>query len=109
MTTTPEKNPPMLGGTAGGMIEILSGNPTQDHTTTAGDPLLKTPDAMRLLGLSKRRVQALVAANALPFRRIGRLLRFEPAELRAWIACGCPVEPGSALRVRKAMRRGGAL
>ena len=70
--------------------------------------LIQLPQAAQLLRVSTRRVQALVASNAVPFRRIGRQLRFEPAELRAWIACGCPVEPGSAVRVRKAIGKGGA-
>ena len=100
----------MLGGTAGGTIENLSGNPTVHHTSTGTDAawLIQLPQAAQLLRVSTRRVQALVASNAVPFRRIGRQLRFEPAELRAWIACGCPVEPGSAVRVRKAIGKGGA-
>lgn len=110
MTTTPKKSPPMLGGTAGGMIGAPSSaiEPTRDTTTEPGAWLIKLPQAAQLLRLSTRRVQALVASNAVPFRRIGRQLRFEPVELRAWIACGCPVEPGSAHRVRKAIGKGGA-
>ena len=36
----------------------------------------------------------------------GRRLRFDPAELRAWVDAGCPTEPGAAKRVRAAMRKG---
>ena len=110
MSKTTAKNPPMLGGTAGGKIRTPSfGNPTNDDTTAAnGAWLIELPQAAQVLGVSTRRVQTLVASNAVPFRRIGRQLRFEPAELRAWIACGCPVEPGSAVRVRKTIGKGGA-
>jgi predicted DNA-binding transcriptional regulator AlpA len=54
--------------------------------------------------IGKRKLWELTNCNAIPCRRIGRSVRYVPAELQAWIDCGCPTEPGSAERVRKAVR-----
>ncbi len=65
-------------------------------------PLLIDPKAARaLLCLGERRLWCLTNCGAIPFYKIGRSVRYSPAELAAWIAAGCPTEPGSADRVRQ--------
>lgn len=66
--------------------------------------LIDAKAAARVLALGSRTLWTLTKCNAVPARRIGRAVRYCPAELRAWIALGCPTEPGSAERVRKAVR-----
>jgi excisionase family DNA binding protein len=53
---------------------------------TKPDPLVWDVDtAAAALGLSKAHVYRLVSENRIPFRRMGRLIKFRPAELEAWI------------------------
>ena len=44
------------------------------------------------LGVSPRFVRRLVSERRLGFFKIGKYIRFDPAELDAWLA-GCRVEP----------------
>jgi predicted DNA-binding transcriptional regulator AlpA len=67
--------------------------------------LIDAREARRLLAIGERTLWQLVAISAIPHRRIGRAIRFEPAEIAAWIACGCPTNPGAAERVREGVRR----
>lgn len=69
--------------------------------------LLGSPDAAGLLAISPRKLWSLSRCDAVPHHRIGRLVRYSPAELAAWVAAGCPEAPGSARRVRAAMRKAG--
>ena len=70
------------------------------------DPLLIDPKAAQIrLCMGERRLWELTNCNAIPSRKIGRSVRYSPAELAAWVACGCPVEPGAGDRVRKAVRQ----
>lgn len=57
-----------------------------------------------MTGLGERSVWSLVNRNAIPHRRVGRAILFVPAEVSAWVAAGCPTDPGAADRVRKAVR-----
>ncbi|MCH7791750.1 MAG: helix-turn-helix domain-containing protein [Planctomycetes bacterium] len=59
-----------------------------------------------MLGIGARTLWTLTNRGAIPSRKIGRSVRYCPAELRAWVAAGCPTEPGAAERVRKAVRNG---
>ena len=68
--------------------------------------LVGSPEAAGLLALSPRKLWTLTRCDAVPAHRIGRSVRYAPAELAAWIAAGCPEAPGSARRVRAAMRKG---
>ena len=63
-------------------------------------------EAARLVGLGRRKTWSLVACNALPHRRCGRALIFDPRELQGWLDAGAPDDPGAAERVREAMRKG---
>ena len=58
-----------------------------------------------LLSQSPRKLWALTKCNAIPSRRIDRSVRYDLAEVRAWVAADCPTEPGSADRVRKGVAR----
>lgn len=53
-----------------------------------------------LTGLGERTVWSLINCNALPHRRVGRAVLFVPGEVQAWVAAGCPTEPGAADRLR---------
>ena len=64
--------------------------------------LIDAKRAAVMLGLSARNLWSLTKCNAVPHRKIGRRTLYVPAELRAWIALGCPTEPGSATRVWEA-------
>lgn len=48
--------------------------------------LLDASAAARLLGISSRMVAELARRGDLPSKRIGRLRRFSPEELRVWAA-----------------------
>lgn len=75
---------------------------TMNASTPAPAPLLiDAKAACALLSMGERRLWVLTNCRAIPSRKIGRSVRYSPAELAAWIACGCPTEPGAADRVRK--------
>jgi predicted DNA-binding transcriptional regulator AlpA len=86
--------PPLAGKTGG--------SETLDSTRL----LIDTQAVCATLSLSPRTVWSLTNRGALPSRRVGRSVRYCPAELRAWVEAGCPTEPGAAERVRAAMRKG---
>jgi excisionase family DNA binding protein len=48
------------------------------------DGLLNVKEAAALLGVAPRTIYAWVAERRIPFRKAGRLLRFERAALLAW-------------------------
>lgn len=72
---------------------------------TDGPLLIDAKAARAMLSLGERRLWLLTNCNAIPSRRIGRSLRYAPAELRAWIDAGCPTESGSAGRILRDVRR----
>ena len=53
----------------------------------ASEPLqlLKPPDAARTLAISPRKLWELTAGGDIPAVRIGRSVRYDPVDLRAWI------------------------
>lgn len=85
---------PELSGVTGGVSN-------EDHDTKL---LIDAKAAARLLSIGGRKLWSLTKCDAVPSQRIGRAVRYCPAELRAWIAAGCPTEPGAAHRVRKGVR-----
>ena len=62
--------------------------------------LIDAKAAAAMLAISPRKLWTLTRCDAIPARRIGRSVRYCPAELQAWVADGCPTEPGAADRVR---------
>lgn len=57
--------------------------PTRTPTDTV--PLLDLPTVAERLGVNHRYVRRLVAEHRIPFIKLGHLLRFDPAELEAWL------------------------
>lgn len=75
------------------------------HPSSLEAPLLiDAARACELLGIGRRSLWSLTNRGAVPSVRIGRLVRYAPAELERWIAAGCPTEPGAADRIRKAVK-----
>ena len=48
-------------------------------------PLLDTAAVADVLSVSSRHIQRLVAERRIPFLRVGRFIRFDPAELSVWV------------------------
>lgn len=57
----------------------------RDAAEASIEPLLDTLAAARVLGVGKRTVQELVADRKLAKVSIGRAVRFDPADLRAFV------------------------
>ena len=95
MNGGPPESARQLAGDAGGETDTPQNTALLiDATTAAGR-----------LRIGKRKLWSLTNSRAIPSRRIGRAVRYCPRELAAWIELDCPTEPGSADRVRKAVRR----
>lgn len=56
--------------------------------------MLRVAAVAELLDLPEKRVYELVRAGVLPHVRLGRSIRFNSAELEAWIAAGGAGYPG---------------
>ena len=61
-------------------------------TTTSPTPLIGLDELASRLGVGERYVRRLVEERRIPHRKIGRLLRFDPDEVEAWIEA-CRVDP----------------
>lgn len=48
-------------------------------------PLIDLPAVAARLGVTDRFVRRLVAEDRITFYKVGRLLRFDPAEVEAWL------------------------
>src|SRR5678816_1234271 len=62
---------------------------TARDADTASDDVLDVPAVARLLTVGRNTVYALVARNAIPHRRIGRLIRFHRDALMRWLNSCC--------------------
>ena len=80
-------------------LDSSQARPAPPHGTEA-TLLLDRKAVCVCLSIGQRRLWELTNCNAIPSRRIGRSVRYEPSELRAWVAMGCPTEPGAGRRVR---------
>lgn len=49
------------------------------------EPLLDLPAVARRLGVNERHVRRLVNERRIPFLKWGRVLRFDPVEIEAWL------------------------
>jgi excisionase family DNA binding protein len=54
-------------------------------TSTQLPNLLDIPALAEHLGVTERHVRRLVFERRIPFIKVGRLVRFDPAEIAAWI------------------------
>lgn len=75
-----------------------------DTTKTAPALLIDAKAASLALSIGSRRLWELTDCGAIPCRRIGRLVRYSPDELAAWVDAGCPTEPGAGAAIREAVR-----
>ena len=48
-------------------------------------PLMDLPTLARRLGVNHRHIRRLVAERRIPYLKWGHLLRFDPAEIDAWL------------------------
>jgi len=55
------------------------------RTSTDDRPLLDLPDVAERLNVNHRHVRRLVAERRIPYLKWGHLLRFDPAEIDAWL------------------------
>ena len=53
--------------------------------TTTEPLLLKAAEAAKVLGISKSKLWSMTAGREIPYVRIGKSVRYDPADLRAWI------------------------
>ena len=67
--------------------------------------LINMEAASEILGISSRKLWSLTKCKAIPSRKIDSMVRYSPAELAAWCACGCPTNTGAGDQVRKAVRK----
>jgi predicted DNA-binding transcriptional regulator AlpA len=78
------------------------------HSATPDGPaplLINARAVRKIVPFGKNTLWQLTACDAIPSYRIGRSVWYSPAEIEAWVRCGCPTTPGSAARVRKAVAR----
>lgn len=78
-------------------------NPPNIPGAVPGPLLVDAKAASALLCMGARRLWVLTNCRAIPSHKIGRSVRYSPAELAAWIRTGCPTEGGAGDRVRKAV------
>jgi predicted DNA-binding transcriptional regulator AlpA len=87
----------------------MNGTGTSGPGTTVTTPdatpslLIDAKVARKVLCLGQRRLWELTNCKAIPSRKIGKSVRYSPAELVAWVECGCPTDAGAGDRVRKAV------
>lgn len=68
------------------MQNIDANPPTTPAATSGADDLLSKPEAARLLGISVRTLDGLMARRAVPYLKLGRkLVRFQRGDLLAHI------------------------
>ena len=54
-------------------------------TPTVDSPLLDMDTVAQALGITRRHVQRLVSERRIPFIKVGRFVRFDPASLNLWL------------------------
>lgn len=84
--TKPRKTPHV--GTA--LVPTMAHEPATlqkrpDAAEASFSKLLDTKEAAKFLGMGKRTIQELAAERKLAFIKIGRSVRFDPADLRAFV------------------------
>ena len=62
----------------------------QDRAREPAPLLIDSRQAAALLGVSPRTLWTLTKNGTVPSRRIRNMVRYSPAELKDWIARGCP-------------------
>lgn len=67
------------------MMTAKGGHTVSTTKTADRLPLMDVPAVAERLGVNHRHVRRLVAERRIPFLKWGHLLRFEPAEVEAWL------------------------
>ena len=66
------------------------------------DQLLITAKAVQVsLSMGERRLWELTNIGAIPSYKIGKSVRYSPAEVAGWVAAGCPTNVRAGDRMRK--------
>jgi excisionase family DNA binding protein len=76
----------------------------QSTTSRQADRLLDIDEVADSLGVSHRFVRRLVAERRIPFVKVGKFVRFDPAELNVWIdgqRVGVSPKATSGSRIRR--------
>jgi excisionase family DNA binding protein len=60
-------------------------SPVRREMLTLNTPLLDADAVAQALGVTRRHVQRLVSERRIPFLKVGRFVRFDPAELNVWL------------------------
>jgi excisionase family DNA binding protein len=66
-------------------METVTVRTDHTHRSQVLPQLIDIPSLARWLGTSIRHVRRLVAEKRIPYIKVGRLIRFDPAEIRRWI------------------------
>ena len=76
--------------------------------TATTEGLLDIDGLASMLGVSERFVRRLVEERRIPFLKIGRHVRFEPAEVESWIRSSRiePARPFDIADARRPVQRG---
>ena len=69
------------------VMEVPQMGQNNEHAKTAAakPPLLDASAVAEALGTTRRHVQRLVAERRIPFVKVGRFVRFDPAALDIWL------------------------
>lgn len=71
------------------------GNPSHSGEPANVSPLLDVPAAAARLNISERHLRELIYRREVPYLKVGRLVRFDPNDLEAWLAARrVPAGPG---------------
>jgi excisionase family DNA binding protein len=73
MTTPKEPQSPAGRGRSAASAPLLT------------SPLLDIHGVAEVLGVTPRHIQRLVAERRIPYLKVGRFVRFDPAELSVWL------------------------
>jgi excisionase family DNA binding protein len=79
-------------------------NNSATPTPTIEAPLLDIDAVAYVLGVTRRHIQRLVSERRIPFLKVGRFVRFDPASLNVWLD-GQRVEPERGALRQHAPRR----
>lgn len=76
-----------------------TGNPADPDTLTPR--LITFPEAAKFFSVSERHLRNLVARGEIPCCRLGRSIRFSPAQITAWIDSQAALRTDTALHPGK--------
>ena len=66
-------------------MDVQLDRSTKTCATQATAPLLTIDAVAEALSVTRRHVQRLVAERRIPFLKVGRFIRFDPAALNVWL------------------------